>query len=152
MSHSDFPYNPWPKNKLLKALGFWWSLPYGIGGFLFILYLLLTGNRLGINKYEGGVDIIVEGPFAERMKAKGWAALTQGWCMYYWGEANYTVEIACHERMHVNQALKWGWTFPFVYLAYYIARVPYRENPFEKDAYNRTAKLMATLSAPESAA
>jgi hypothetical protein len=130
---SLLPFNPWPKNFYLRLLAFLWSLPYGIVGLLVIVLLLISGHFVWIAPNNGGIDVIVQGWYARRKAEQNWAAVTIGWCMFFWEPDDFTDLNKIHERVHIRQALILGILFPIVYYAL-LFKVGYDKHPFEVQA------------------
>jgi hypothetical protein len=118
------------RREVARALGYFWSLPYGLVG------LLAAGVVWALGWVEfgtwraGALEVVCRGRFANRMIARGWGAVTIGWTIVYWSEPTGTLRM--HEHRHVDQALVLGPLFPLVYLVLLV--VGYRRNPLERDA------------------
>ncbi len=128
---------------LLRLLRYLWASPNTLLGLLFVLIACLTGGSARI--VTGVVE--VHGGFATAFLRRGLpligagAAMTLGHVVL--GQtADILESTRDHERVHVEQYERWG---PFFLPAYigssvYLwlrGRDPYRENPFEKEAYGR---------------
>lgn len=99
---------------------------------------LLLGGRF--RRVAGVIE--VESPRIGRVLSKLWvpaAALTLGHCVL--GSSRRALErTRRHERVHVRQYERWGPAFIPTYLMisiwlYALGRDGYRENPFEREAY-----------------
>ncbi len=128
---------------LLRLLRYLWASPNTLLGLLVVLIACLTGGSARI--VTGVVE--VHGGFATAFLRRGLpligsgAAMTLGHVVL--GQtADILESTRDHERVHVEQYERWG---PFFLPAYigssvYLwlrGRDPYRENPFEKEAYGR---------------
>jgi hypothetical protein len=120
-----------------------WASPNTLIGLCFALAAYCTGGTLAIVR---GV-LEVQGGFATTFLRRGLPLIGGGAAMTL-GHVVLGQDQSCldhsreHERVHVEQYEKWG---PF-FLPYYAAaslylwltgRDPYRDNPFEKEAYGR---------------
>jgi hypothetical protein len=130
-------------NFVLRVAAYLWAAPNTLLGLLIVLIACLTGGSARI--VEGVVE--VHGGFATAFLRRGLpligsgAAMTLGHVVL--GQTADILETTRdHERVHVEQYEHWG---PFFLPAYigssvYLwlrGRDPYRENPFEKEAYGR---------------
>lgn len=127
-------------NIALQILGILWALPYTLAGLSVGAIGLCTGGGVqlrgrAIEFYGGGVKWLMtrlpHGQFA--------LALTLGHTIG--GQTEAALDIAReHETVHVRQFERWG---PFMGPAYLLSslvlwcagRRPYRDNPFEREAY-----------------
>jgi hypothetical protein len=132
-----------PLEVLTRCLAICWTLPNTLLGLAVGLTGLLTGGRVQrrgvvVEFYGGAVTwlldriVPVEG---------GVMALTLGHTIL--GRSQTALDIArTHELVHVRQYERWG---PLFIPAYLLAsfwlwvrgRDPYRDNPFERAAYER---------------
>jgi len=128
-------------NALLTVLGILWASPYTLVGLLIGGIGLCTGGRVrirgrAIEFYEGGIKWFVQhmphGQFT--------MALTLGHTIL--GQTDAALDICRdHEMVHVRQFERWG---PFMGPAYLLSSLylwlvggrPYRDNPFEREAYD----------------
>jgi hypothetical protein len=112
-----------------------WPLPYTLGGIT--VGLLLAGR---FRQVDGVVE--VHGPLIAEVLG-GFPipamAITIGHVVL--GQSEVALEITReHERVHVRQYQRWGLAFVPAYLVasavmYCRGRDPYRDNPFEVEAY-----------------
>jgi len=127
---------------LLRILGMIWASPYTLIGLLLGGIGLCTGGRArirgrAIEFYGGAVKWLVtrlpHGQFT--------LALTLGHTVL--GQSDASLDISrAHETIHIRQFERWG---PFMGPAYLLSslvlwiagRRPYRDNPFERQAYDR---------------
>ena len=128
---------------LCNTLGIIWASPYSTLGLLIGTVGLCTGGRgrlkgRTIEFYGGAVKWLLHrlphGQFT--------LALTLGHTIL--GQTDASLDIAReHELVHVRQFERWG---PFMGPAYLLSslylwltgRRPYRDNPFEREAYDET--------------
>lgn len=100
--------------KVLRVLGYLWSLPYGLVGLAAAaLFWALRWRRVWAWR-AGALNVIVQGPLADRMNRSGWAAFTLGWTIFWWRVPDGI--LAKHEERHVVQALWLGPLYPVMYL------------------------------------
>ena len=126
-------------NSLLQVLRIVWALPYTLLGLSIGGIGLCAGGQVRfrgrvIEFYEGGtkwfVTHIPGGPFM---------AFTLGHTIH--GESESALDIAHdHEMVHVRQFERWGPLMGPAYLIssfvlWIVGRRPYRDNPFEREAY-----------------
>jgi len=123
-----------------------WASPNTLLGLLIAMIGLPTGVRLRL--VSGVVE--VHGGLVTRLLRRmvpldgGASALTIGHVVLGVSEAALAV-TRDHERVHVRQYERWG---PLFIPAYFIAsglalaggRRPYRENAFEREAYEKTGQ------------
>lgn len=121
-----------------------WALPATLIGLLPLPLVWLQGGKVAI------VDGIIEGQggIVTRLLRRGlpWvgpgAAITFGHVV--WGCDQYCLDKSrAHERVHVRQYERWGPLFIPLYLALSALAAwrgldPYRDNPFEREAYGET--------------
>jgi len=127
--------------RLLQVFGILWASPYTLLGFLLGGIGVCTGGRARIRGgiiefYGGGVKwLVTRLPFGQMT-----LAVTLGHTVL--GQTGAALDIARdHERVHVRQFERWG---PFAGPAYLLTsfvlwlagRRPYRDNPFERQAYD----------------
>lgn len=118
-------------NLVLHGLSRAWALPYGALGELVALLLFALRWVAVYRRDLGALEIICKGPLAARLAARGWAAFTLGWTVFYWSDPSGTTRS--HELRHVHQAFVLGPLFPIVYLAL-LPFYGYRNHPLERDA------------------
>ncbi|MCE9607663.1 MAG: hypothetical protein K8U03_22475 [Planctomycetia bacterium] len=125
----------------IQPLLYLWALPTTLLGLLPAPIVLLQGGTVrwvrGVCEIEGGI--------VTKLLRRGlpWvgsgAAMTLGHVV--WGCDAYCLNYSrAHERVHVRQYERWG---PFFLPAYLLASLvaylrgldPYRDNPFEREAY-----------------
>lgn len=129
----------------LQALAFLWASPYTLLGLILGLIAVCSGGgaqRRGriVEFYGGGAQWIIrrfpDGPYI--------LAFTLGHTVI--GQSQVTLDLARqHEMVHVRQFERWG---PLMGPAYLLAslyqwlagRRPYRDNPFEREAYDATGE------------
>ncbi len=129
------------RNPVLRFLGYLWASPNTLLGLLVVLLSCLTGGSAAL--VRGVVE--VHGGFATAFLRRGLPLIGSGAAMtlghvVLGQNADYLESTRDHERVHVDQYERWG---PFFLPAYGSAslylwlsgRDPYRENPFEKEAY-----------------
>jgi hypothetical protein len=127
---------------ILRLLAILWASPYTLLGLLLGGIGLCTGGRTQVRRgvvefYGGGVKWLLEQFFF----GKGAMAFTLGHTVL--GQTDAALDIAReHELVHVRQYERWG---PFMGPAYLgcslvlwiIGRRPYRDNPFEREAFEK---------------
>lgn len=129
---------------LAKALYIAWASPNTLLGVSLGAVGLLTRGRVQIRRgvlefYAGGVCWILQ-----RGRPGGFAAaITFGHTILGQDEADLDL-CRDHEHVHVHQYERWGPLFLPAYLACSLVlwirgRDPYRENPFEREAYEKAA-------------
>lgn len=124
-----------------QTFGYLWASPYSLLGLAIGVVGLLTGGRArlrsGIVEFYGGfvrwfVTCLPGGQFA--------LAFTLGDTVL--GQTDASLDIAReHELVHVRQYSRWGRFMGPAYLLaslalWFVGRDPYRDNPFEREAYN----------------
>ena len=127
----------------LLILGVIWALPYTLIGLTIGVIGLCTGGRVQISGrvvefYGGGVKwLVTHLPLGEFT-----LAITLGHTIL--GQSDASLDIARdHEMVHVRQFERWG---PFMGPAYLLSSLylwitggrPYRDNPFEREAYGQS--------------
>ncbi len=127
--------------KWYQPLLYLWALPGSLLGLSVVPIVLLQGGKLRV--VQGVLE--VEGGIASRLLRNGlpWvgpgAAITLGHVV--WGSDAACLERSRrHERVHVRQYERWGPLFIPLYLlfslvAYLRGLDPYRDNPFEREAF-----------------
>jgi hypothetical protein len=126
-----------------RLLRYLWASPNTLLGLLIAAIARLTGGSVSV--VRGVVE--VHGGFATAFLRRGLPLIGSGAAMtighvVLGQDANCLESTREHERVHVEQYERWG---PFFLPAYAAAclylwltgRDPYRENPFEKEAYGR---------------
>ncbi|MCU0958886.1 MAG: hypothetical protein MUF48_02165 [Pirellulaceae bacterium] len=128
---------------MTKMLTYVWALPYTAVGLTIGTIGLCTGGhvrRCGrVVEFHGGavkwfVTHLPHGEFT--------LALTLGHTIL--GQSAASLDIARdHELVHVRQYERWGPLFGPAYLLaslflWCVGRSPYRENPFEREAYRQS--------------
>ena len=126
--------------RLLVFLSILWASPWTMLGVAIGFFAVLTGGqglrRGRVLEFHGGIlqKLLKLAPIPA-----GAAAMTLGHVVI----ARTTADLdrtRAHERVHVGQYERWG---PFFVPAYFLSsayvwmrgRDPYRENPFEKEAF-----------------
>jgi hypothetical protein len=132
----------WP----LKFLLILWASPYSLIGIVIGALGLLSGGhgrlRDGALEFYGGLTawLVRHLPTGEFT-----LGMTLGHVII--GQTGAGLEVCSyHERVHVRQFERWG---PLMGPAYFLAsawqwmhgRDAYRDNPFEKQAYDETARV-----------
>ena len=129
-----------------------WAFPATAIGFCFAIPALLTGAK--IHRIDGVFEVY--GGFLTRLLKNGspWmktiSALTLGHVVL--AQSHQCLErCRSHERVHVKQYETWGPFFIPAYLIYGLiamirGRDPYRDNPFEREACEITARCESTKS------
>jgi hypothetical protein len=127
--------------RLLRVCVYVWAAPTTLLGLLFVPLALVTGGGLQgvqgvLEVYGGGVRWILRHGTLVR---GGALALTLGHVVLGADRAALDVTRS-HERVHVRQCERWGPLFVPAYLlaslwALVRGRHPYRDNPFELEAY-----------------
>jgi hypothetical protein len=130
----------------LTPIRYLWAFPATAIGFCFAVPALLSGAQ--IRRIDGIFE--VHGGFLTRLLKNGspWmktiSAVTLGHVVL---AQNHQCLDRCrpHERVHVKQYETWGPFFIPAYLIYSLiamirGRDPYRDNPFEREAYELTAR------------
>ncbi len=130
-------------HRLFVVLGWLWASPYTLLGITIGVLGLMSGGQGRVRGrtlefYGGGVKWLVthlpHGQFT--------LAITLGHTIL--GQSEASLDIARdHELVHVRQFERWG---PLMGPAYLLAslvlwclgRRPYRDNPFEREAYGKT--------------
>jgi hypothetical protein len=125
---------------LVRVLAYLWAGPYTLAGLILGGFGLCTGCRARrrgkvIEFYGGGIKWLIhqfpDGQFV--------LAFTLGHTIF--GQTDAALDISRdHEMVHVRQFERWG---PFMGPAYLLCsaylwmtgRPAYRENPFEREAY-----------------
>lgn len=123
-----------------------WVLPATILGLVLVPFVLLQGGSVrivrGVVEMHGGIVT------AFLKRGLPWvgseaAAMTLGHTILGCDETCLNISRD-HEHIHVKQYERWGPFFiPLYLLASLLARLrggdPYRDNPFEREAYDSTA-------------
>jgi hypothetical protein len=129
--------------KMFRALVYLWVSPASLLGLSLIPIALLQGGHARI--VEGVVE--AHGGIITRLLKRGlpWvgagAAMTLGHVV--WGCDAQCLELSrMHERVHVRQYERWGPLFIPLYLVFTVVAAargldPYRDNPFEREAFDQ---------------
>ncbi len=126
----------------LRLLALLWASPYTLLGLLLGGLGLSTGGRARIRGrviefYGGGVKWLLQQFFS----GKGAMAFTLGHTVL--GQTGASLDVARdHEMVHVCQFERWGPLMGPAYLGCSLAlwlmgRRPYRDNPFERQAFEQ---------------
>lgn len=132
-----------PPGMVRRLLAYLWASPNSIAGLLVVPPALASGGRVRL--VEGVVE--VHGPAVRWLLTRvvplegGAAALTLGHVVLGCDEHCLAVSRA-HERVHVRQYERWGPLFIPAYFGSSLAarlrgRCAYRDNRFEREAYDR---------------
>ena len=126
---------------MLNLLRYLWAGPTTALGLLFVALGLVSGGRAQVVDGERAVHGgLVRWRFQPRTFISGGAAaLTLGHVVLARDEETHHATRR-HERVHVRQCERWG---PFFLPAYLLGSLlawirggrPYRDNPFEREAY-----------------
>jgi len=126
---------------ILQLAKFVWASPWTAVGFVLGLLGLATGGRGRrrgrVLEFYGGVVTW----FVRRL-LRGTTAITFGHTVL--GQTDAALDISReHELIHVRQYERWGPLFGPAYLLcslvlYLAGKDAYRDNPFERDAYNNS--------------
>ncbi len=133
-----------PSTRLIRWFLYLWALPTTAIGILVALLTLLTGGKIQM------VDGVLEahGGFATFLLRRcvpiegGASAMTLGHIVI--GQDAVLLALTRpHERVHVRQVERWGPLFIPLYLLFSLisllrGRDPYRDNAFEREAYQRS--------------
>ncbi len=118
-----------------RLASYLWPLPYTVGGIA--IGLLLAGR---FRHVDGVVEI--HGPqIAGLLGSFPMPAMALTFGHVVFGQSEAALDITReHERVHVRQYQRWGPAFLPAYLAastvmYLRGRDPYRDNPFEVEAF-----------------
>jgi len=127
---------------LLRLFAMLWASPYTLLGLILGVFGLCTGGRARIRGhvvefYGGGVKW-----FLQRLPSGQFTlALTLGHTIL--GQTDAALDISrSHEMVHVRQYERWGPLMGPAYLGcslvlWLMRRRPYRDNPFEREAYGQ---------------
>ena len=129
-------------NRLLAML---WASPYTLLGLALGLLGLCTGGRArvrggAIEFYGGGVKWLLQQFFF----GQGTMAFTLGHTIF--GQTAAALDISRdHEMVHVRQFERWGPLMGPAYLGcslllWLMGRRPYRDNPFERQAFEQESE------------
>ena len=124
----------------LRLLAMLWASPYTLVGLLLGIAGLCTGGRIRIRGravefYGGGVKWLLRQFFF----GEGAMAFTLGHTVL--GQTDAALDICRdHEMVHVRQFERWGPLMGPAYLGcslllWFMSRRPYRDNPFEQQAF-----------------
>ena len=128
---------------LIKTVAVIWASPYTLAGLAIGLLGLSTGGsvrvRDGVLQFSGGVTRWFVGHLPSGPMT---LAITLGHVIL--GQTEAALDISHdHEMVHVRQYARWGPFFGPAYLLCSLVlwtqgRRPYRDNPFERQAYDET--------------
>lgn len=120
---------------LIQFMAYFWTLPYTLLGIAF--GLLLAGRFQVVDGvceiYSSAIADVLSGlPVPASAITLGHTVLAR--------DQETLARTRTHERVHVQQYLRWGIMFVPIYLfasacLFLQGRDAYRENPFEKEAY-----------------
>jgi hypothetical protein len=125
---------------MIRALTYIWAFPWTIVGLLVGTLAIITGGRAQrqgrvVEFHGGGATWLLEHFPGEPM------AMTLGHVVL--GVTDGALDVSrSHELVHVRQYERWGPFFIPAYLLCSLAlwlrgRDPYRENPFEREAFSK---------------
>jgi hypothetical protein len=127
---------------LRKTVGYLWALPNSVLGLAIGVVCVLRGGRL---QMRAGCIEFFGAPVARLLRwtplGARTVALTLGHVIL--GQSAERLDAAReHEHVHVGQYERWGPFFLFAYLGcsawlWLLGRDPYRDNPFERIAYQK---------------
>jgi hypothetical protein len=129
-------------NASLRLLAMLWASPYTLLGLGLGTIGVCTGGRVRfqgcvLEFYGGGVKWLLQQCFF----GEGAMALTLGHTIL--GQTDAALDISrAHELVHVRQFERWGPMMGPAYLGsslvlWLLGRRPYRDNPFERQAYEQ---------------
>ncbi|MCP4190477.1 MAG: hypothetical protein GY768_07595 [Planctomycetaceae bacterium] len=130
------------EGRIIRFLVVAWALPYSLIGVLIGVGGLASG---GVGQMRDGV-LEFHGPLIawllDRLPLEGAQAMTLGHTVIARHQDALDITRA-HERIHVRQFERWGFLMGPAYLACAVAlwlqgHDPYRDNPFERDAYDNS--------------
>ncbi len=132
----------------VRLIGYVWASPNTLLGLLGALAAYCTGGHVrwvaGVLEVEGGVTarMLAGIPFLP----SGAAAVTLGHVVLAQADA-FSAMLRVHERVHVAQYEVWGPLFLPAYCAsslwaYAMGRDPYRDNLFEREAFNESDDMI----------
>jgi hypothetical protein len=129
---------------VLRILGILWALPYTLLGLGIGTIGLCSGGRVRVRgrviEFYGGA---LKG-FLDRLCGTGAMAVTFGHVVL--GLTDAALDISHdHEMVHVRQYERWGPLMGPAYLGcsavlWLMGRRPYRDNPFEREAFESTGE------------
>ena len=140
---------------LRQVFAWVWASPYTLLGLGCGVLFLLTGSKLqwrrGVAEFYGGsVQRLLR---MAPISPEGALAMTIGHTIF--GQTEEALDLARdHEHVHVRQFERWG---PFMGPAYFLGSLwswlrggrPYRDNPFEREAYDAFDWVTRTQPARE---
>jgi hypothetical protein len=138
-----------PSTHPIRWLLYLWALPTTALGLLVVFISLLTGGQIqivdGVLEVQGGFATFLLQrcvPLQGSASAKAPVAMTLGHVVIG-QDANMLALTRSHERVHVRQVERWGPLFIPLYLLFSLiallrGRDAYRDNPFEREAYERS--------------
>jgi hypothetical protein len=129
----------------ITILAIIWASPYTLLGLFLGFIGICTGGHARIRGrviefYGGGVKWLLQQFFF----GKGAMAFTLGHTVL--GQTDAALDISCdHEMVHVRQYERWGPLMGPAYLGCSLAlwlmrRRPYRDNPFQRQAFGETGE------------
>jgi hypothetical protein len=127
---------------VLQILRILWALPYTLLGLGIGAIGLCSGGRVRVRGrviefYGGAVKWFLTRPC-------GALAMTLGHVVL--GQTDAALDVTHdHEMVHVRQYERWGPMMGPAYLGcsavlWFMGRRPYRDNPFEREAYNKAGR------------
>jgi hypothetical protein len=130
---------------VVRGAAYSWAAPYTVFGALLGLLVVLCGGQArlhgGVLEFGGGrlgrLFSRLPAPFA-------FSAITFGHVVLGIDHSTLAA-VRAHERVHVRQYERWGPLFVPAYLVSSLAQLvcgrrPYLDNPFEREAYGKTAR------------
>lgn len=107
------------QTRLRTMLGIVWALPLTLAGIILLLPVVCLGGRVDL-VLKPTPALLACGPLAdwllEHHPFGAMSAMALGHVVIA-RKRDLTPQILMHELAHVRQAARWGFTFPFAYLA-----------------------------------
>jgi hypothetical protein len=128
-----------------------WAGPTTCIGLVFVLIAVASGGSArvvdGVIEAQGGMLDVFLCRIVGLWLAGGASAMTLGHVVIARDRASHD-RTRAHERVHVRQCQRWGPLFLPAYLAaslamYLTRRDPYRDNPFEREAFSKSSRTGA---------
>src|ERR1700677_1560021 len=131
---------------LIRPLIYLWVLPPSAVGLILALGALMTGGSVqwvdGVLEAHGGIAALYLRKVVGIFLRGGASAMTLGHVVIGLNRSALD-QTRAHERVHVRQCERWGPLFIPAYLAASVyqmirGRSAYKDNPFEREAYEST--------------